>query len=151
MKADQTLPNLQELLNTKGTPEIVVIHCGANDLGLVPGFTLRKHLCIILGILRDWIPTALIVWSQMLPRLSWREIQPPSIMNKTRCRVNREVASFVLKLGGAYIKYKDICVLNRQLFLHDGVHLSEIGNGIFLNVLQSALEVFLSSEARVFP
>ena len=47
------------------------------------------------------MPLTCIVWSHILRRLYWRHAV---------CRINSFVASFVLKSGGASIKYPDVRV-----------------------------------------
>ena len=54
------------------------------------------------------------------------------------------MASFVIKLGGHYISYPDIC-RNYTCLKSDGVHLTPDGKGIFLNILQGVIEYFMSS------
>ena len=72
----------------------------------------------------------------MLPRINWRFSQDNNAMEKGRYRVNNAVASYVLRMGGLYIRYPEI---NRfsNLFATDGVHLSTVGNNIFLNKIQA--------------
>ena len=67
-----------------------------------------------------------------------------------RIRINSAIASFVLENGGHYIKYPDI--LHNSTFLkEDGVHLTDLGNDIFLNNLQGALEMFICSGSYTYP
>ena len=50
-----------------------------------------------------------------------------------------------------YLKYPDM-VKNMSLFLaQDGVHLSTLGNTVFLNTLQGGLEYFASGKGSVYP
>ena len=50
--------------------------------------------------------------------------------------------SFVLKSGGASIKYPNIRVAQSNLFLNDGVHLFPLGNHVFVYTLQAAIQHF---------
>ena len=54
------------------------------------------------------------------------------------------IAQFCLTIGGYYIQYPDIA-LDVQFFKRDGVHLTDLGNEIFLNTLQGALEFIVLS------
>jgi hypothetical protein len=54
--------------------------------------------------------------------------------------------SSILKHWGYVIKYPDFDYRHPALFSDDGVHLSLIGNDIFIDQIQSALETF-----RAFP
>ena len=49
------------------------------------------------------------------------------------------------------VKYPDIKAGNELLFQADGVHLSDIGNDIFLNTICAAMEQFVSSGTQVYP
>lgn len=53
-------------------------------------------------------------------------------------------------LGGAYIKYPDL-ILDDRLYLENGVHLNEVGNELFLNIMQGALEYFQFCGGKVYP
>ena len=71
-------------------------------------------------------------------------------MMACRIRINSAIASFVLENGGHYIKYPDI--LHNSTFLkEDDVHLTDLGNDIFLNNLQGALEMFICSGSYTYP
>ena len=68
-------------------------------------------------------------------------------MHECRYRINNYIASFVTKLGSHYIRYPDIC--RNYTFLNQiGGHLTPVGNDIFLNILQGAIEYFMSSNLR---
>ena len=83
-----------------------------------------------------------IVWSHILPRLYWRHAVSNVAADRSRCRINSSVASFVLKSGGASIKYPDIRVAQSNLFLNDGVHFSPLGNHVFVSTLPAAIQLF---------
>ena len=134
MRWDRMLDGIHDLVNSRGTPDVLVMHCGANDLGELSAYKLRNIICMSFDNLHAQLPNTLLVWSQMLPRLSWREVNNASAMNSARVRVNRAVAAKVLALDGAYIKYPEISVSSHELFEQDGVHLSHYGNAIFLNI-----------------
>ena len=65
-------------------------------------------------------------------------------MNRARKRINSSIGAFVLQLRGNYVQYPDIA-LDVQFLKRDGVHLTDLGNEIFLNTLQGALESFMLS------
>ena len=72
-------------------------------------------------------------------------------INKALKRLNNSKASEIIKNGGCYMKYPDIKAGNELLFQADGVHLSDIGNDIFLNTICTAMEQFVSSGTQVYP
>ena len=73
-------------------------------------------------------------------------------MEKARKRVNLAVKNIVLGVGGYVIKHNNMRARDINLFRNDGTHLSDIGINVYLNTIQGALEIFLSSSGpRVFP
>jgi lysophospholipase L1-like esterase len=64
-------------------------------------------------------------------------------MDRTRRRINSTDAKYVVcNGGGSYIHYPDLKP-NTTLLMPDGVHLTPLGNELFLNTIQGALEVFV--------
>ena len=63
-------------------------------------------------------------------------------MEKTRKRINRHFRSYFLNKNCYVIKYPDFDDKLPALFDPDGTHLSFIGNDIFINAIQGALETF---------
>ncbi|CAC5378575.1 unnamed protein product [Mytilus coruscus] len=59
-------------------------------------------------------------------------------LNRATVRLNSLAATYIIKHGGAYIRYPEISEDIPDLFL-DGVHLSDIGNDLFLYRLQQGL------------
>ena len=56
------------------------------------------------------------------------------------------MGSYMFKNGGGYIHYPDI-KKSKQFLLSYGVHLTALGNEVFLNTIQGALEKFTLSES----
>ena len=52
---------------------------------------------------------------------------------------------------GASIKYPDMKVSKESLWCVDEVHLSNVGNEVFLNGIQDALEDIIVNQATVSP
>jgi len=56
-----------------------------------------------------------------------------------------------MRNGGYYIHYPDI-KCDDNFLKEDGVHLTSLGNEVFLNIIQGAIGTFLSnSRSRSFP
>lgn len=74
-------------------------------------------------------------------------------MERIRHKLNSTIATFVLKNGGCYIHYPDIKTKTKTYLVEDGVHLASLGNEVFLNIIQGALETFLTSRhcGKTFP
>ena len=96
------------LLSVEDPPDIMVIHCGGNDIGSTPALKLRADILRELDEVRSLVPGVLIVWSQILPRFEWRGEKSHSALNNVRERVNNKVATEVIDEGGRYIKYPEI-------------------------------------------
>lgn len=66
-------------------------------------------------------------------------------------RVIRAAALKVLALGGCYIKYPDLLKDINEFLRPDGVHLTELGYKLFLNIIQGGLQYFALNMGRVYP
>ena len=142
---------LTTLFELEASPNFLILHCGWNDLGLVPLFRLRLIFKDVIEFIREKAPNTRVVWSQILPRKKWRFSDNVEGMNRARIRLNSFIAKEVLQSGGAYIKHPDLDTHASALFLSDGVHLSEVGNNIFLNSLQGGIECFHQRNNSVYP
>lgn len=125
-------------------PQFIILHVAGNDLGCEKVGFLRNNLKNIIRWILIELPNTTIIWSQILPRLKWRYSDNQTAMHECRYRINNSIASFVTKLGGHYIRYPDIH-RNYTFLKSDGVHLTPVGNDIFLNIMQGAIEYFMLS------
>ncbi|XP_071173096.1 uncharacterized protein [Mytilus edulis] len=141
---------IKRLMKYEKAPKYLVLHIAGNDLGKTKLGFLRNEIKATLEKVQSYLPNSSIVWSQILPRTNWRHSKSQDSMMACRIRINSAIASFVLKNGRHYIKYPDI--LPNSIFLkEDGVHLTDLGNDIFLNNLQGALEMFICSGSYTYP
>ncbi|KAK6179793.1 hypothetical protein SNE40_005884 [Patella caerulea] len=137
------------LLTIESTPpDILVIHCGGNDLGTLNVADFRRKIRTTFQFIINRFPNTFIVWSQILPR---KFLVDAKALSKQRSRLNNFAAKRILELGGAYIRYPDIKFGISHLFQSDNIHLSDIGNSIFINTLQGALEHFYLANGNVYP
>lgn len=144
MTTCDVMVKIRNLIRVENSPGYLVLHIGGNDLGHVKVGFLRNRIKNIMRKIRALLPNTRIIWSEILPRNQWRYSQNHDAMNRARKRINSSIGAFVLKLGGYYVQYPDIAL--DVLFLkRDGVHLTDLGNEIFLNTLQGALESFVLS------
>lgn len=131
---------------------MIVLHCGGNDIGILP---LKDLMQLTVNTIRfvalHKFPGVKLIWSQILPRHNWKYSNNQHAMEKARKRLNSLAAKTVLDLGGAYIKHPQIYLNSRILFHSDGVHLSDRGNAIFLRDIKSAIEHFRSGAGSVYP
>ena len=137
------------LLAVAFPPKYLIIHCGGNDIPLIPNGDLIFQIKRYITNISLMLPNTTIIWSDIMPRSNWRFAIDNSAVDLTRIRINRAIRIFVQKLGGKVIMHRDFDDQHTSLFDSDGVHLSYIGNDIFINELQSALEMFISRPYRM--
>lgn len=143
---------LRWLAQFENPPNFIVIHCGANDIGQVKTQKLLDRVRWDLRLLASVFPNTKLVWSFLLPRVAWRYSKNVRAMEQTRNRVNRAAAKEILGCGGRLLRHTQFLGKPKQLYSRDGVHLSGLGNDIYLNNLQGALEYFVKNkEGVVFP
>lgn len=130
MKWFDLIPKIRLLSRYESPPDILIIHCGANDIGKIPLLQLRSYMQSTLERLKQMLPKTTIGWSNMLPRMSWRFSSDSKSRNIAAVTVN----------GGFFIKYPEITWSSKEMFCSDGVHLSNLGNCVFLFNLQRALQ-----------
>lgn len=138
------------MLRYEDPPRYLVLHRGGNDIGQIKSSELREKMEQSLDALSPLLPRANIIWSQILPRLKWRNARDNNALNKKRVRVNSFVATKLLAHQGGYIRYQKITPSDKSLFKGDGVHLTERGNELFLKTLKKALKRFISSGVGVY-
>jgi len=139
MRWAQLVPRVQYLLNFESPPEVLVIHCGGNSLGYVPLHTLRRQIFDAILEIRCLLPKTKIVWSQILPRKTWLCSSDSKALNLAASRIDNFAAYLCGRLKGGYIKYPEICWDEDGMFAGDGVHLSELGNNVFIHNMQNAM------------
>ncbi|XP_062972037.1 uncharacterized protein LOC134392018 isoform X1 [Elgaria multicarinata webbii] len=144
MRWERLLPTLFQDTPAAAPPQVLIIHLGGNDLGLLKGKALILQAIADFKIIRQRWPRVRIVWSCILPRFIWRsgDIKP---MERARRRVNSEIFRELSRHGDLSITHPTITLTRRELYRQDGVHLSDIGNDLFLYDLQRALGVVLGS------
>lgn len=89
------------------------------------------------------LPGTMMVYSNILPRRTWRYSNNTDAMERTRKRLNRGLRTYLLQNNGYAIAHPDFDDSYSALYNHDGVHLSFIANDIFINTIQEALFQFL--------
>lgn len=143
---------IRAALNWRGTPSFILIHCGGNDITQVPNQELLYNMRLTFYNLRVLLPYTTLIFSYVLPRLEWKNAFNVKKIEKSRRRLNRGVRSYLSKIGCKSIKHLDFEDKYVGLFDNDKVHLSFVGNDLFLNDLQSALQLFIDKPwLRVYP
>ena len=112
------------MLKFEDQPHIIVIHIGENDLGREKTKVLCDKLREFMSWLAKVMPTTVLVWSQILPRLQWRYSNNLKAMEKSRTRVNTSIASYLTKSSDCYIRYPYIKANHRFLGLEKMAYLT---------------------------
>jgi hypothetical protein len=123
-------------------PRALLLHVGGNDLGNYTTKELIKHLKFAIYVVNCMLPTTSFIFSTILSRRSWRYSSNCIAMENARKRVNRVIRTFFQYNSAYVVTHPDLENCHTSLF-KDGVHLSFLGNDIFINIIQGALEHFL--------
>ncbi|CAK6978566.1 unnamed protein product [Scomber scombrus] len=151
MRWGGVLPSFYAELANQSPPDILVVHAGGNDLGLMSPKKLAFLMQRDLQQLRAQFPSMQMAFSCISERQQWRHGKPVQI-NNDRKSVNKFMRKNVDYIGGELIEHLYLKFYNKNTFLPDGVHLTTAGNQVFLTSIQSTLEKILqrsSSEQRV--
>ncbi|OCT88145.1 hypothetical protein XELAEV_18016778mg [Xenopus laevis] len=132
------------MLHKWGTPDIVIIHLGGNDIGKTKIWDLTRQMKKDLAVLHFNLPQAIIIWSEMVSRLPW--LQQPNLKALERCKkkLNFRICKFMKSLNLLTYRHEELELGGDGLRRRDGIHLSDIGNDIFNVGLQNAIEKFSS-------
>ena len=122
-----------------------MIHLGSNDIGLMTANKLFSDIECDLLRLHTLYPDIKFIWSEILMRCYWHTVLDGNLAEKSRKRANLRVRNLVLSIGGYVIRHCNIRARERKLYRHDGTHLSKLGNEIYLNNIQGAIERFWKS------
>lgn len=139
---------IQYLIMLKARPFIIVIHLGGNDVVCTKLRTLQKKIENDVQYLFSSYPGILFVWSDILPRLKWKGVQPeeyPAMERKRGC-INRTARRVVASSKSGRVVVHNNFDDTAGLFWNDGIHLSEIGSDLLLANLQEALRLFVKTD-----
>ena len=123
----KVLPEVHRGASLDRAPDILVIHAGGNDLSVRPMRQVIKDIQWDIRRLRASFPDLIIVWSDIVARMAWREARSLERLDKARIKVNREVGRFVVQQGGIAVRHSDLEVETWRYLRGDGVHLNPIG------------------------
>ncbi|XP_053326755.1 translation initiation factor IF-2-like isoform X2 [Spea bombifrons] len=145
MRWMQLLPELVRLSRLLGSPSVLVVHLGGNDLGVVPVRALGDMILRDLATVRILFPEVQLVWSEVVARNYWRYASSQRALERSRVKLNRWVSRFVSGDGGVAVRHRSFERDAANLFRSDGVHLNDIGLDIFNLTLQDAIGQAMAS------
>ena len=82
--------------------------------------------------------------------MTWRYIPINNPANTIRKRINSSLGAYLIKKGGAYLKYPTINE-DPKLFCPDGTHVSTLGYDIMLNMISAGLYDIIFNGSCVYP
>ncbi|CAB1440357.1 unnamed protein product [Pleuronectes platessa] len=132
------LPRFYSALSTQSPPDILVVHAGGNDLGLVPAKKLGVEMTRGLMQLHKDFPSMRILFSCINERQAWRYGEP-EVINGDRRTVNEQMIRAGQYFGGEAVQHPRLRFFKRNLYLPDGVHFTQEGNHIFLSTIHGVL------------
>ncbi|XP_041439528.1 uncharacterized protein LOC121400458 isoform X2 [Xenopus laevis] len=133
-------PTLVRLAKVEQRPDILVIHVGGNDLGLVAQRDLVIMMKQDVDRIRSLFPGIILVWSEITPRLVWRFARDIPAIDRSRGKVNKLLSIFIRKSGGIVVRHRDLENKTKSCFSTDGVHLSDIGMALFTLAIAEGIE-----------
>ena len=142
---------IEREIGKETAPNYILVQLGSNDLVNVKSKELIESINCSFLRLSLLAPNTTIIWSDILPRAYWHGAKSQKNIDMARKRVNSVVRSRVLQSNGRAIKHPNITFSDFTLFRFDGAHLTDLGNSIYLNNIQGALEIFLSGGGHLFP
>jgi lysophospholipase L1-like esterase len=154
MKWNQLLPKTKALLERSPVPNVICIHLGGNDLVSTPLRKLTKQAQRDINTLAKLCPQTVLFWSDILARVSYRNAESNSKMEKPRKTLNSAMRAHTRKNGVKSIRHPPAGINWNMPHLcrNDGVHLNDLGNDILLENLQEGIHCFeRSPNRREFP
>ena len=127
-------------------PRWLIIHLGGNDLASIP----LKHLIEL--IQKDMkayskvFPETCLVWSDILPRATYRGARSNAKVEKSRKCLNNAMKLFMPLVAGRSIQHGNIKWNACHLYRNDGVHMNNEGNDVLLKNITLAMNDIISSQ-----
>ena len=137
-------PLLTRLISQSNPPHVLLVHMDALELAKVSFQDLAQQAVESLLEFNKRNPKCRIIWSEALPCCHYPGSIAKMTMEQVRINYNVMCSKLVLSLGGQSIKHSAIRPDTTALFDSDRMHLSDLGNNIFLNNLRRGLAFLLS-------
>ena len=129
-------------LASTSPPSVLLVHLGTNDLVGTPIQEIQWRLQQCLLSVSKHLPLTRLVWSEILPRLHYKGASSQAKVETARKTLNRRFRTLVGRFGGHIIRHPNFQQNARHLYRKDGIHLSEVGQNVFLQDLKEGLQCF---------
>lgn len=147
MRWNGVLPRFYAEISKQSPPDILVIHAGGNDLGLISAQELSSVMKKELIELHAKFPSMTILYSCINERQVW-QYGNPKYINKDRKTVNSVMRKAVNSFGGVIIEHPFLKYYDDTIFIVDGIHFSRKGNDMFLTSIHCAIEKILQNSSH---
>lgn len=128
------------LANVWPSPDLLIIHAGANDIGKFKTWNLLCEMKQDLFSFKVLFPSAIIAFSEMISRLLWSPSGNLFYLDKIRRHLNRTIHNFFVSSNNLSYRHIDLEGFLSGLYRSDLVHLSDIGLDIFNVGSQNIIE-----------
>lgn len=119
---------------------MLVLHVGANDLGIWSMRHLIRDMKLDFLRLCTTFLYLVVVWSDIIGRTSWRFARSVEKLNKARIKINKEMRRFVMCNGGFVVRHHDLKVDTWRYLQSYGVHLNAIGTDLWILGIQDGIQ-----------
>ncbi|XP_051795948.1 uncharacterized protein LOC127531194 [Acanthochromis polyacanthus] len=138
------IPRFYAELAQQSPPDVLVVHAGGNDLGLVSPMEHAANIQADLVHLHKAFPSMAIVFSadENTRRRYWKPVK----INADRKIVNRYISKTAGSFAGRVIEHHSLRHFEK-VFLPDGVHFNQQGNRIFLTKIRNDIREILQRAA----
>ncbi|XP_056396212.1 uncharacterized protein LOC130291486 [Hyla sarda] len=121
-------------------PDILVVHAGADDLGIIPIRELIEIIKFDMLRLQALFSEAIIVWSDIVNRHKWPQAQSKNGIGRARIKVNHNASKFLTKKGVVVIHHRGLEDGSPHLFEENGISLNSAGTDIWLIDIQEGID-----------
>ncbi len=131
-------------------PTNLIIHMGTNDIFKKSTAEIRKELEEVLLTIRELLPFTTIIWSDILPRLSYSEEKNEGAGKNSTININKRAHKVCRQMlhGNTHVikhsqvfnpRYRNV---DGPVFRYDSTHLSPKGYDLFRKTVQNAMAYF---------
>lgn len=155
MNIEDILAGVRFMLKKKELPQMIVFHCGEQDICTGKNMDLTEIMNRDLKIIRQEIPDVFLVFSQILP--AWHSKgHTGSTLGKSRRRINSFMRQCFVndEINGAFLYHPRLRTNMSHLHMptrDQCLHLNKRGMEIYLYELISGIRYLISGHGSIFP
>ena len=154
MRVQNLHSKIQHGLIQGKAPKAIIINLGGNN---IPNTNQGKFVRILkkeIQYISHSFNNALIIWTFILPRLAWTNVDDHhnlQKMNNKRNFINRTLCKFTLNFtNGRALNIKSIDKETTGFFHSDKIHLSTVGKEMYIHAIVEAVGRFLTQSPETY-